>query len=164
VNHEPSAEPGRPVPRWVGPAFGLLALGTVPWTVYLALTLDPDVRTVHYDAAWVGFDLMLLLGLAATAYYAWQGSGRVALSATATATLLVVDAWFDVLTTPARHGLELSLILAVFVELPLAGVCLWIATHTRQVLLRRVELLTRRAQRAERAASAARNHRERAAG
>jgi hypothetical protein len=108
---------------------------------------------VHYRAAWVGFDILLLAVLASTAYFALRGSPQVAFTATAAATLLVVDAWFDVLTTPKDDGRILSVVLAVLVELPLAALCLWIATHARHVLHRRVELLARRAQRAERIAA-----------
>ncbi len=124
----------------------------MPWIFYLAVTLHPNTPTVHYRAAWVGFDVLLLVGLAATAYFAWRGSLQVAFAATATATLLMVDAWFDVLTTPRRYGLGVAVLLAVLVELPLAAVCLWIATHARQVFRRRVQLLAKRAQRAERIA------------
>jgi hypothetical protein len=136
----------------VAPVFGALALGTIPWTVFLAVTLSPNARTVHYRSAWVGFDILLVVVLAATAYFAWRGSPQVAFAANSAATLLVVDAWFDVLTTPRDDGLSLSIALALLFELPLAAVCLWLATHTRQVLRRRVERLARRAQRAERLA------------
>lgn len=142
----------RPVPGWVAPAFAVLALGTLPWIAYLLATLDPDTPTVHYRAAWVGFDTMLVLALGATAYFAWRGTAQVAYAATVTATMLVIDAWFDVVTTPPGRALAAAVALALVAELPLAAVCLWLATHARQVLRRRVELLARRAQRAERIA------------
>jgi hypothetical protein len=47
------------------------------------------------------------------------------------ATLLVCDAWFDVLTSSGRDRL-VSLSLALVVELPLAGFCLWL-THSVHV-------------------------------
>jgi hypothetical protein len=142
--------PEPPVPRWVAPTFALLALALVPWIGYLAAALSPTQRTVHYRAAWVGFDVLLLLTLAGTAWYAWRGSPRVALLATAAATLLVVDAWFDLLTTPPGTDLVVAALSAALVELPLAAVCVWLATHTAQVLRRRTERLARRARRAER--------------
>jgi hypothetical protein len=46
--------------------------------------------------------------------------------ASATAALLVVDAWFDVLTAP-RHQLLQACVLALLVELPLAVLSLLIA-------------------------------------
>jgi hypothetical protein len=132
------------VPWWVAPAFAILAIGTVPWVAYLAMTLPRHATSVHYRLVWVGFDIGLVVVLAITAYYAWRGRPRVALPATAAATMLIVDAWFDVLTTPRDEGLALSIILAAAVELPLAGICLWIALHAEQVVERRLRSLARR--------------------
>ena len=149
------------VPWWVGPAFALLALGTVPWVVFLAVTLPRHATFAHYRGVWVGFDTALVVVLAMTAWMAWRGRPYVALSSTAAATKLAVDAWFDVMTTPRGHGLFLSWLLAVLVELPLAGICLWIALHAEMVIENRVVLLSRRVRRAE--ARAARRAEERAA-
>jgi hypothetical protein len=137
------------VPWWVGPAFAVLALGTVPWVIFLAVTLPRHATFVHYRGVWVGFDGALVAILALTGFLAWRGRPQVALAATATATMLAVDAWFDVLTTPRGHGLALSLALAVLVELPLAAICLWIALHASVVIENRVVVLARRARRAE---------------
>jgi hypothetical protein len=73
----------------------------------------------------------------------------VALSATAAATMLFVDAWFDVMTTPRGSSLVISVLLAVFAELPLACICLWIALHAAQVIEGRAVQSARRAARAE---------------
>ncbi|TML30979.1 MAG: hypothetical protein E6G35_05415 [Actinobacteria bacterium] len=140
----------RTVPWWVGPAFGLLALGTVPWVIFLAVTLPHHATFAHYRAVWVGFDSGLIAVLALTALLAWWARPEVALTSTAAATMLLVDAWFDVMTTPARHGLLMAVVLAVLVELPLAGICLWIARHAEQVMEYRVMVLVRRARRVER--------------
>src|SRR5947207_13371050 len=101
------------VPWWVGPAFGILALGTVPWVILLAVTLPRHATFAHYRGVWVGFDTGLVLVLALTARLAWRASPHVALAATAAATMLLVDAWFDVLTTPRQHGLVMSIALAI---------------------------------------------------
>jgi hypothetical protein len=133
------------VPWWVAPSFAILAVGIVPWIGYLAVTLPHRATAVHYRTVWVGFDVGLVCVLAVTAYYAWRGRPRVALPATAAATMLVVDAWFDVLTTPHGAGLVVALVLAGVAELPLAGICLWIALHAEQVVERRLRILARRA-------------------
>jgi hypothetical protein len=92
---------------------------------------------VHDRAAWVGFDFGLVVMLALTAVLAWQGRSKVVLAATATATMLVVDAWFDTLTS--RDGTERTVAMAFsVVELALAGVCLWFAVHTVNVLRSRL--------------------------
>jgi hypothetical protein len=137
------------VPWWVGPAFAILALGTVPWVIFLAVTLPRHATFAHYRGVWVGFDTALVIVLALTGYLAWQGRPQVALSATAAATMLLVDAWFDVMTTPRGHGWLLSVVLAALIELPLAAICLWIGLHASVVIEHRVVLLARRARRAE---------------
>jgi hypothetical protein len=129
--------------RWTGHLFGLFSLILVPWTWYLAETLPSRQLSPHYDVAWAGFDVMLLAGLASTAYFALRRSRYLAAAASATAALLVVDVWFDVVTAPAAQRLE-SIVLAVVVELPLALVCLWLSYHTHQLAERRIVLLLRR--------------------
>jgi len=63
-------------------------------------------------------------------------------AAVATATLLIVDAWFDVTTAQPGWPLAQAILLAVFVELPTAALAFYI--------LRRVERLSpRRKQAAE---------------
>jgi hypothetical protein len=126
--------------RWAGPLFALCALILLPWTIYLARTLPSRLESPHYDIAWAGFDVMLLIGLAATAYFALRRSMYLAVSSAASATLLVVDAWFDILTTPGAQVAE-SIVLAALVELPLAAVCLWLSLHTEHLAERRITLL-----------------------
>ena len=133
-------------PRWVAPVFAVLGAATMPWTVYLAMTLPEHADTHHYRLTWVGFDIMLIVVLLATAYVAWRGNRLVGLLATITATMLVVDAWFDV-TTSTRADRPEAILSAVVIELPLAAVCGWIALHVDQVIERRLRRLARRAAR-----------------
>ncbi len=131
------------VVRWTGPAFALFSLVLLPWTVYLASSLPSRQVSPDYDVAWAGFDVMLLVALASTGYFALRRSRYLATAATATATLLAVDAWFDVMTSPPGQRAE-SVALALLVELPLASVCAWLSHHTQQLAERRVVLLLRR--------------------
>jgi hypothetical protein len=54
------------------------------------------------------------------------------LPATATATLLIVDAWFDVMTAGRHRGVGLAILMAVCVELPAAYGSLWVARRVNQ--------------------------------
>jgi len=132
--------------RWAGPCFALFSIVLLPWTVYLGATLPSRQLSPHYDVAWTGFDVILLAALASTAYFALRRSRFLATAATATAALLTVDAWFDVMTTPGPQRVQ-SILLAALVELPLAAVCLWLSHHTEQLAERRIMLLLRRRQR-----------------
>jgi hypothetical protein len=131
------------VVRWAGPAFGLFSLILLPWIAYLAYSLPSRQVSADYDVAWAGFDAMLLAALAGTGYFALRRSRYLATAAAAAATLLVVDAWFDVMTTLPGQRLE-PVALAAGVELPLAAVCVWLSLHTQQLAERRLVLLLRR--------------------
>jgi len=126
--------------RWVGPAFALFTVILIPWIVYLWGSLPEHQLSHHYNTAWVGFDIMEAVALAATAFFAFRRSRYLALAAAAAATLLVVDAWFDVLTSP-RHQRWQSIVLAVLVELPLAAVCAWLSYQTEHLEARQLDLL-----------------------
>jgi hypothetical protein len=147
TSDEPRWDPGRltTAPRWVAPVFTALGAATIPWTVYLAMTLPQHASTRHYRLTWVGYDVLLIVVLLATAYLAARGNRLVGLLATITATMLVVDAWFDV-TTSDRAGQPVAILSAVFIELPLAAVCGWITMHVDQVIERRLRRLARRAE------------------
>jgi len=115
--------------RWVPPLLALTALVLVPWTIWLATTLPSHEVAEHWDLAWAGFDLMLAAALLSTAVSAWRGGPLLQANASAAGTLLVVDAWFDLLTSSGRD-LTYAIVLALVAELPLAVVCLWIVLDT----------------------------------
>jgi hypothetical protein len=133
------------VVRWAGPAFALFSLILLPWIVYLAHSLPSRQVSADYDIAWAGFDVMLLVVLASTGCLALRRSRYLAMTAAAAA-LLVVDAWFDVMTTLPGQRLE-PVALAAGVELPLASVCVWLSFHTQQLAERRLVLRLRRSPR-----------------
>ncbi len=107
--------------------YTLAAAALIPWTFYLAVTLPKRDVDTHYRGAWVGFDLLLVVAIVLTAYFAFRVDVRVQLPATATATLLLVDAWFDVMTAGGRKATTTAVLLAVCFELPAAVFSLWLA-------------------------------------
>jgi hypothetical protein len=129
--------------RWTGPLFALFALILLPWIAYIAITLPARQLSPNYDIAWAGFDVLLAAGLASTAYFALRRSRYLSTASTATATLLLVDAWFDCMTTPGDARVQ-SITLCFLIELPLAAVCLWLSYHTLHIAERRIVLLQRR--------------------
>jgi hypothetical protein len=128
--------------RWMGPAFALFSVVMVPWIVYIALSLPSRQLSPNYDLAWAGFDVLLAAGLASSAYFALRRSRYLSAASSATAALLVVDAWFDCMTTPGSDRWQ-SIAVCFLVELPLAGVCLWLSYHTEQIGARRILILQR---------------------
>jgi hypothetical protein len=103
--------------------FACIALGA--WIIVLGLTLPRQYVATHWNLAWVGFDLALLAGLTSTAWAAWRRRAVVVLFATATATLMFADAWFDV-TTARSSDLWVSAIQAMLVEVPFAIFLLYV--------------------------------------
>jgi hypothetical protein len=95
--------------------FGCITL--FAWIIVLALTLPRRYDASHWNLAWIGYDVMLLAGLAATAWAAWRRRVVIVLFATATAMLLCADAWFD-MTTARPSDLWASALLAGCAELP----------------------------------------------
>ena len=111
---------------WLWGLFVLVGLALVPWTLWLAQNLPSRHVSRHWDVAWAGLDLALAAVLVAAGIAALRRTSWLPTIAAVAGTLLLVDAWFDVLT--ARQGeLWLSLFEAVALEVPLAAVCLWVA-------------------------------------
>ena len=124
---------------WVALVFGTIGVGLIPWAVWLSSSLDAHHITDRWDAAWSGFDLALALGFVGTALAAWRRSPWVAAFAAATGTLLLTDAWFDILLE--SHGSEemIAVIEAVVFEIPAAILCFGIAYRTERFLAKVVE-------------------------
>jgi hypothetical protein len=143
---EPAAELPPPA-RWITGLFTLAAVGLLPWTLYLTFTLPSEHVAAHYDVAWVGFDIALAAGFGATAWAAVRGSTWLVPLAAATGTMLLCDAWFDVVTSSGTSELAEAAAEALFAELPLAAVCAFIVydeeTFLRATVRRYSTALTR---------------------
>lgn len=135
--------PTRVVPRWIGwlvIAAGVLML---PWVAGLVFILPTRHEAAHYGASWIGFDLLLCVMLIRTGWLAQKGREHIEMSAAMTGTLLLVDAWFDVVTADSNKELALALALAIGGEIPLAAICLWIAGRVEFRRQRRAEALAK---------------------
>jgi hypothetical protein len=119
---------------WVVAGFGAIGIGLLPWTIWLSSSLSPHHETDRWDLAWSGFDSGLALLFLTTAFAAYQRSPWVGALAAATGTLLVTDAWFDVVLESHADELRFSILLAIVAELPMAVFCFWIAYRTERFL------------------------------
>jgi hypothetical protein len=126
--------------RWVGIFFIACFIGMIPWTVYLWLTLPAREVSPHYNLAWTGFDVLLAVVLLATGACVIARSKYLAVTATSAATLLVIDAWFDITTSAAGGDFLWALVMAVVAELPLAAACGWLAFHTEHLCQGEIDL------------------------
>jgi hypothetical protein len=117
------------VPPWIAPAFILCALLLLPWAGFLIVTLPRNYTANHWRVAWGGFDIGLGAAMVATAIAVVRRSPFAEVTAAVCGTLLVCDAWFDVLTSRTTGELVQAGLEASLVELPLAALCFWMATN-----------------------------------
>jgi hypothetical protein len=111
-----------------------VGVALLPWTIWLASSLDPNHETTRWDLAWSGFDTALAVLFLLTALAAWLRSPWVGIAAGATGTLLVTDAWFDVVLESHSDELRIAIFFAAFAELPVAALCFWIAYRSERFI------------------------------
>jgi hypothetical protein len=125
-----------PLPRWLAPLALSCVIGFIPWIVYLSMTLPSDQRTDDYDIAWVGFDSAMCLVLTVLAFLAIRRKTATGPVAAVAATMLLIDAWFDIVTAKDGGDLLLAALFAAFAEIPLAIICAWVAVNAERVRAR----------------------------
>lgn len=117
--------------KWTLVGLGSAAVLLVPWMVVLGLTLPARTEVRNWSLAWIGLDVLMAAGCAATALLGLRRDPRMRLTASATATAAVLDAWFDI--TTAQPGAALGQALACAVaEAALACACVALALTERQ--------------------------------
>jgi len=119
---------------------GVLVLAV--WIAVLEVKLPRHYRAGGWRAAWVGFDSLLLLVFAATAWAAWRRRQILIACLMVLATLLFCDAWFDTTLDWGTRNFTVSLFSALLVELPLAVVALVGARRLIRLTAGRLELLS----------------------
>lgn len=112
------------------------------WIVLLALTLPINYVTGQWRLAWIGFDVALLFGLALTGWAALRRRQIVVAAALVTATLLCCDAWFDTMLSWGGPDAWQSIVSALLVELPLAGLLLAVARRVLRTTVHAVWMVT----------------------
>jgi hypothetical protein len=106
--------------------------GLLPWTVHISVVLPAQHSAQHWDAAWVGLNVLTIMAIATTAWGSWRGHPIVVHASLSAAVLLCVDAWFDTVTA-SDEALVTAVALAVLFELPGAaflGVVSWRASRS----------------------------------
>lgn len=119
----------RPWQRHAGWALIGAGAAMVPWLFVLAGELPAQTTAAHWNTAWVGLDSLEALGLASTGLLLRRQDSRAGLTSAATATLLAMDAWFDVLTSAPGTDRTVAIAMAVGAELPLAALCAYLAVR-----------------------------------
>ena len=99
----------------------------IPWTVFLGYTLPRRYDARHWSLLWIGFDVILCVVLISFAWLTWKRRQLMLVTAIIAGTLLFCDAWFDVITSWGNRDHWVTVITALFAELPLAAFMFWLA-------------------------------------
>jgi hypothetical protein len=127
--------------EWVALGFGAAGLGLLPWAFWLSSSLPATHHSAHWDLAWSGFDAGLAVCFCGTALAAHRRAiAWVGTFAAATGTLLIADAWFDIILESHGNELGTAIFEAAVFELPTAAVCFWIAFRTERFVSRALHL------------------------
>jgi len=113
--------------NWSARVLTAAGLALIPWIFALAW-----VAGAH-PVAWIGLDAMEATGLVGTGLLLARCDRRRVAVAPATAVLLTVDAWFDVLTA-GPGAVLVALLRAACLELPLAALCTAVAWNALRAL------------------------------
>ncbi len=92
-----------------------------PWVVYLSDVLPTAEYGGAWSCAWVGFDVMLALTLAGTAWLVWGRRSLAVVGLTASSALLALDAWFDVCLSWGTSEQWAAIMTAVVINVPVAA-------------------------------------------
>jgi hypothetical protein len=95
------------------------SVAMIPWLGYLSLTLPQNYEAHNWPATWIGFDVLLVAFMLATAVFGYLRRQVLLFFAFTSGVLLICDAWFDLMTA-GPDDLWLSVVTAMLIEVPLA--------------------------------------------
>ncbi len=95
------------------------SIAMIPWLGYLAMTLPENYVAHNWPVTWVGFDVLLVGFMLATAAFGYLRRQVLLLAAFTSGVLLICDAWFDLMTA-GPDDVWLSVVTALLIEVPLA--------------------------------------------
>ncbi len=96
-----------------------------PWVVYLSDVLPAAEHGGAWRLCWVGFDVMLGLTLAGTAWLVWGQRMLAIVGLTASSALVALDAWFDVCLSWGTSEQSGAVLTAFVINVPVAALLAW---------------------------------------
>lgn len=134
--------PARPGTSWKWDALLVVIIGgcilLAAWIGYLAVSLPAFYRAGSWRGAWVGFDLAELAVFAVTGWAAWKRRQILIICLIVLATLLLCDAWFDVVLDARTAGFIGSLVSALLIEVPIAVIAVFVARRLLRLTIGQV--------------------------
>jgi hypothetical protein len=115
------------IPVWAASLYICSAIILLPWTIYLGASLPTHHLSAHWDISWTGLDIGLIITMLATGILAYRKSRWLVITSSMVGSLLLVDAWFDVMSERRVSQFYQSLFLAIFIEIPMAITSYYVA-------------------------------------
>lgn len=116
------------------------SMAMIPWLGYLSVTLPENYVAHNWPVTWVGFDILLVAFMLATATLGYLRRQLLVPAAFTTGVLLICDAWFDLMTAGPKD-VWLSVTTALLIELPLAAFMIFSAQRLMRLTMMRLWLL-----------------------
>ena len=91
------------------------SIAMIPWLVYLSSTLPLEYKAQNWRLTWVGFDVLLVAFMLATAVFGYLRRQVLLFAAFTSGVLLICDAWFDMMTA-RPDDVWLSMVSALLIE------------------------------------------------
>jgi hypothetical protein len=137
-----SHPPVKPGTSWKWDLLLVLIIGgcilLAAWIGYLAVSLPGFYRAGSWRGAWVGFDVAELVVFAITGWAAWRRRQILIMCLIVLATLLLCDAWFDVVLNTRTAGFPSSLLSALLIEVPIAVIAIVVARRLLRITVGQV--------------------------
>jgi hypothetical protein len=99
----------------------------VPWIWVLVEQLHGRAGVRSFDASWVGLDVLEAACLLTVGQLMRRQHRATSPAAAATAAILCMDAWFDVMSAAPQLPYAEALAMACFAEYPVAALLAWTA-------------------------------------
>lgn len=115
--------------RWLARGLAGAGLALIPWMLVLARSLPSSAHAWNWSTAWIGLDTLEMFGLLGTGLLMLRRDIRYRLTAAATSALLLVDAWFDIVTSAPGTDRLAAGVMAGALELPIAVLCAILAAR-----------------------------------
>jgi hypothetical protein len=107
--------------------FAVCGVLLVPWVAVIIEQLHGQAGKRSFNSSWVGLDILEAACLLTVARLLSRRHRATSPVAAATAAILCMDAWFDVMSAGPQLPYAESMAMACFVELPLAALLAWTA-------------------------------------
>ncbi|MCV7378351.1 hypothetical protein BST11_20155 [Mycobacterium alsense] len=116
------------------------SIAMVPWLGYLSMTLPQNYVAHNWTLTWIGFDVLLVGFMMATALLGYLRRQLLVPAAFTTGVLLICDAWFDLMTAGPKD-VWLSVTTALLIEVPVAVFMIFSAQRLLRLTLMRLWLI-----------------------